>query len=160
MALNTCIVGLNKIKAHRIDDVRSRWMCNMQASGPVTPFAHDVPFGDSFCLDVVVHRMTSVTERTSRPPGVVRRVQRSPPVGSILYEVRPPDLVRYIPLGRQHKVVVTNLLEVSLLPYTRAMSSLLNVTSESDLERSGRMAAGCSLGSRTTFAICGVFHRS
>lgn len=42
----------------------------------------------------------------------------SPPIRSILNEIGPPDLMRYIPLRRQNEIIVTDFLEIALLPLT------------------------------------------
>ena len=62
--------------------------------------------------------MTPIAKRSGRAFEVVRRIERRPPIGAVLHEVWTPDLVSDIPLRRENKVVVANLLEVPLLPFT------------------------------------------
>src|SRR5579863_8067555 len=79
-------------------------------------FTADVPFGHRLLLNVVVDRMTSIAQGTSRTLHIVRRVERSPPVGPVFDEIGPPDLVPYIPLRREDEIIITDFLEVALLP--------------------------------------------
>src|SRR5262245_1248878 len=88
----------------------------MLAAGTVAPLAADVPLRRPLRLDVVVHRMASVAERPGRTAVVVGGIERHPPVGVRLHEVRAPDAMLHVPLRRQREVIVANLLEVTLLP--------------------------------------------
>ena len=88
----------------------------MIAAGTVAALAADVPLGRLLRLDVVVHRVAAVAERPGGTAVVVGRIERHPPVGVRLHEVRAPDAMRHVPLRRQRKVIVAHLLEVALLP--------------------------------------------
>ena len=89
---------------------------NMLAARTVAPLAADVPFGDRFGRDVVVHRMAAVAKRPGRPLEIVRRIKRRPPVGRVRHEIGPPHLVRDVPLRGLREIVVADLREISLLP--------------------------------------------
>ncbi len=91
-------------------------VADVQTTGAMTSLAADVPFGHGPRLDVVVHRVTAVTQRTRRPLHLVVGVDIRPPIGPGPRRIRPPRLVLHVPLGRKDKVVVANLREVALLP--------------------------------------------
>ena len=67
-------------------------------------------------LDVVVHRVAAVAQRTRRPLHLIGRIVLDPPVGSRLDVVAPPGLVPHVPLSGEDVVVVAPLGEVALLP--------------------------------------------
>lgn len=89
----------------------------MLATRAVATLAAYIPFGYSFCPDVIVNGMAAVAQRSSRPFHILGRVERRPPIGPVLYKIRTPDLVPDIPLSRQREVVVTHLLEIALFPF-------------------------------------------
>jgi hypothetical protein len=83
----------------------------MRFARSMTPLAADIPFGNGLGCDIEVHGMATVAERSGRALEIVRRVKRGPPVGAIGYKIGSPHLVRDIPLGGKHKVVVPTLLK-------------------------------------------------
>ena len=88
----------------------------MLATWAVAFFTANVPFRHCLFLNVVVDRMASIAQGTRRALHIVRRVERSPPVGPVSYEIRSPDLVRDIPLRREDEIIIIDFLEVALLP--------------------------------------------
>ncbi len=92
-------------------------MRNVLTPRSMATFASNIPFGYRFGFDVIVHRMTAVAEGACRALEIVRWIEGSPPVGTILHKVRTtPDLVCDVPLRRQDKVIVADLFKVALLP--------------------------------------------
>src|SRR5262245_30278432 len=89
----------------------------MLTAGSVTLLASDIPLGRCFRGDVVVDRVTTVTEGASRTLLVVRRVVRHPPIRVGLHEVCTPDTVGHVPLRPEGVVIVSNLGEIALLPF-------------------------------------------
>jgi hypothetical protein len=63
MTLDAGVVGLNEIETCRIHDIGARRPGGVLAAGAMAFFAAHVPFRDSLGLDVVVHRMATVTSR-------------------------------------------------------------------------------------------------
>ena len=61
--------------------------------------------------------MAAIAERAGGALQVVGRVERSPPIGAFARKVGAPDLMDDVPLRRERKVIVTNFLEVPLLPF-------------------------------------------
>src|SRR3954465_6523758 len=59
--------------------------------------------------------MTSITGRTGGAVEVCWPIERDPPVGSCLYVVGKPFLLRHVPLSREREVVIAPLGEVPLL---------------------------------------------
>lgn len=88
----------------------------MVPSRTVTLLAADIPLRDRLRLDVVVDRMAAVTERSSWARRVCLRVECGPPIRTASDVIRPPDLMAYVQLSAQRKIVVADLLKVSLLP--------------------------------------------
>ena len=99
-----------------IDDGRGHRILDVKAARAVAFLAADVPFGDGLGLDVVVHRMTAVAERSGRTLHLVGRIVLSPPIGAGFDVIPPPRLGSHVPLRRKHEVVVAAFREVPLLP--------------------------------------------
>src|SRR5258708_39728751 len=116
MALNTSVVGPHVIHTRGIQGVSARRMLHMLASRPVAPFAAYVPLRHLFRVDVVIDGVAAVACRTRGPLHIVWRIKRRPPVGPICHEIRPPNMVRDIPLRWLRKIVVSPFREVTLLP--------------------------------------------
>src|SRR5262249_46498186 len=100
----------------RIDDIGSIWACGMSAAGTVAPFTTDVPLLYGFRLDVVIHGVAPITQRPRRPLHIVGWIVWDPPIGVRLHEIGSPLSVSDIPLCLQRKVIIADLLEVSLFP--------------------------------------------
>src|SRR5450432_2264326 len=90
MALDAGVVRLDKIESGGVDDVSARRMRNVSAAGAVALFAADVPLGYAVVLDVIVHRMTPVAERSGGTFGVIGRIESGPPIGAVFHEVGTP----------------------------------------------------------------------
>src|SRR5579872_4296575 len=105
VALDTDIVAANVVEGLGVDDVISRWMFNMQAARPMALFAANIPFGNLFCLHVVIDGVTSVAGRAGWPIEVCRAVERNPPIRAGLHVISKPSALRYVPL-RWKRVVV------------------------------------------------------
>src|SRR5262245_30119632 len=116
MALNAGVIGTNEVQPCRVNDILPSWALGVFASRTVASFTTNVPFRHSFCFDVVVDRVTAITQWPRRSLQVIGRVERHPPVRIRLDEIRTPQFVTYVPLGRQRKVIIANLLKVPLLP--------------------------------------------
>ncbi len=156
MALNTGVGGVDIIESRGVDDVRRRRLLHVLTSWAMTLLTPDVPLRHLLGVHIVVDGVAAIAGRPGWTSHVVRGIVWSPPVGSGFDVISTPDLMGNVPLGRQRKIVVTDFLEIPLLPLrsmTKAMSSLLNVSNGSGFDRSGMIASGCSLGSTTTFAI-------
>src|SRR5215472_13702417 len=104
MTLDADVGCLNIGKPRRVYDVRSRRGADVLASRAMTSFASHVPFRDGLGLNVVVHRMAPVTQRSGRTAGVRLRIETGPPVRADRSVVRTPDLMAHVPLRPQRKV--------------------------------------------------------
>ena len=74
VALDAGVVGVNVVEAGRIKNVIARRFPCMRLARAVTFFATDVPLGDGLRVDVVVHGMTAVAERSRGPLEIVGRI--------------------------------------------------------------------------------------
>ena len=117
MALNAHIVSLHVVELRRIDDVGSALVRDVLAARPVASLAAHIPFRDFLGSDVVVHRVTTVAQRSGRPLEIIGRIVLRPPVRAVLYEIGPPNLVGHVPLRGKHEIIVADLLEIALLPF-------------------------------------------
>ena len=88
----------------------------MRGARTVAFLAPDIPFGHGLGADVVIHRMATVAERTCRTFEIVGRIESRPPVRTCLDDIWPPDLVGDVPLHGKRKIVVSDFLEIALLP--------------------------------------------
>src|SRR5215471_7697004 len=88
----------------------------MFAAWTMATLTAHVPFFDCFRFDVVVHGVTAVAKRARGPFHIVGRIKRYPPIRIRLNEICTPQLVTDIPLRWKREVVITDLLEVTLLP--------------------------------------------
>src|ERR1700688_977628 len=79
MALDARITGLDIIHSRWIQNVCTRWMLDVRASRAVAFLASNVPLRHLFGVDVVVHRMATVTGRPCGPLHIVRRMERLQP---------------------------------------------------------------------------------
>ena len=134
MALDARIGRVHKIESCRIHDIGACRIGGMLAAGTMASLAADIPFGNSLRLDVVIHRMASVTERPRGPLHVIGRIKGDPPVGIRRHKVSAPDLVIHVPLRGKGEVIIADFLEVALLPL-RA----INERDVIDLERQQRI---------------------
>src|SRR5579863_980665 len=107
---------MHVIEATGVHDGLLDRLGGMNAARPVASLAPDVPLGDGLFRDVVVHGMAPVAERAGWSLRIVGRVERHPPIGAVGNEVFAPNLVGDIPLRGQYEVVVSNFLEIALLP--------------------------------------------
>src|SRR5579859_2858148 len=117
MALNEGIAGIHEPQLRRIDDVEFSRVFDVLAARSVAALATDVPLRDFLRVDVVIHRVATIAQWSGGALHVVGRVERRPPVRSVLYEVRPPQAVDDIPLRRKDKVIIADPFEVALLPF-------------------------------------------
>ena len=89
----------------------------MFAPRPVTALTSYIPFSHCFGLNVVIDGMAAIAKRSCRPFEIVGRIKRRPPICSVLDEVWPPDLMGYVPLGREWIIISAHALEVALFPF-------------------------------------------
>src|SRR6516164_7741296 len=117
MALNASIAGRNVTHVRRIEDVASRRMCDVVATGAVAPLAADVPLSYLLCASIVGDRVAAVAKRAGWAMHVVWWIESSPPVASAGRNlIFAPFVIEYFPLHRQREVVVANFRKVSLFP--------------------------------------------
>src|ERR1700741_5634029 len=116
MTLHAAIIRLNAVHSCRIQDVPARWMLHMDASRAVALFASNIPLRYLLRTDVVVHGVAPIASRTRRPVHVFWGVPWRPPVGSICYEIRTPDMIGDVPLCCFRKVIVPYFREITLFP--------------------------------------------
>ena len=90
----------------------------MRGTGSVALLAAYVPFGNGFCLDVVIDRMAAITKRPGGSQHIVGWIKTNPPVGVGRDHVSPPNLMGHIPLRPERIVVITLFCEVPLFPLT------------------------------------------
>src|ERR1700674_2367907 len=88
----------------------------MRAARAVALFAADIPFSHCFDRNIIVDGMAAIAERPGSPLEIIRRIERSPPVGGIGHKIPPPHFVRDVPLGWLWKIVVADFGEIALLP--------------------------------------------
>ena len=88
----------------------------MRGAGSVALLTTHIPFRHRLGLDIVVHRMATVAERTRGPLHVVGRIVGYPPVGIWSNHVRAPDLIGYVPLSAERVVIIASPGEIALLP--------------------------------------------
>src|SRR5579863_4859855 len=100
MTADASIVGVDKIKLCRIDNVRPQGIGGMSAARAVTGFAADVPFGHGLRGDVVIDGMAAVAKLAGRALQVVIGKERSPPVCILWDMIFQPAVVGYVPLRR------------------------------------------------------------
>src|SRR4030095_8789136 len=100
MTLDADVDGRLGIESGRVDDRGAGGAGGVIAGRPVAAFAADVPLGDGFPVEVVVHGMTAVAEAA----------------GGAGYAVGAPLPVGDVPLRRERCVIVTNFPEVALFP--------------------------------------------
>src|SRR5215469_3467936 len=98
MALDTDVIGSDKIKARRVYDICACWMRDMITARAMASLATHVPFSHLFRLDIKIHRVTAVAQGAGWPMKIVRRIIRHPPI--ILRDIGPPLFVRDVPLRR------------------------------------------------------------
>src|ERR1700722_9686977 len=116
VALDAGGAGRDVIHASRIENVAASGMLDMFAAGAVAAFAADIPFGNLFGVDVVVHGVAAITERAGGALHIVRRIKSGPPVGAVGDEIGTPNMIGDIPLRGLRKIVVAVFGEVALLP--------------------------------------------
>src|ERR1700694_2055375 len=117
MALYAGVGRVNVVEARRVHDIGGPWLLHVIASGPVTLFAADIPLGHLLGGHVVVDRVASIARGPGGAVHIVFGIIRGPPVCSWLDIVGAPDFVGYVPLRRQGKVIIADLLKVPLLPF-------------------------------------------
>jgi hypothetical protein len=98
MTLNAGVVGVHRAEAAWIEDSVSHRTRDVSTPRAMATFAADIPLADGLCIDVVVHRVTAIAQRPSRPLEIVRRIERCPPIGSIRVDAAP--LSRSVPVIR------------------------------------------------------------
>ncbi len=106
MALNAGVVGTDEVETLGIDDVLFGGMRDVQAAGTVAFFAAHIPLGNLVGIDVVVDGVAAIAKRAGGAVHVGVSIERDPPVGSLLDMVRKPTSFLYVPLSRQHEVVI------------------------------------------------------
>src|SRR5664279_2235311 len=116
MALDACVACLNIVHACRIQDIYTGWVRDVLAARSVALLTSNIPFCHLLRVDVVVHRVTTVTSGTCRTLHIVGRIKRLPPIGSFGDEVRTPDMIGDVPLRWFWKVVVADSSKIPLLP--------------------------------------------
>ena len=100
----------------RVHDVPVDRPRKMAFTRTMAGFAPDVPFGRHLGLDVVVDRVTPITQRSCGALHLIVRVEVSPPVGARFRMIPSPLSVANIPLSGEHKEVIPVSGEVTLLP--------------------------------------------
>src|SRR5579871_2921340 len=78
MALDAGVVRADKVEPGRIDDIRPARIRRVFAPGTMAALAADVPFLHRLCLDVVIDRVATVTQRPGRTARVLRGIERHP----------------------------------------------------------------------------------
>ena len=116
MALDAYIVGVHIIETRRVHDILTRRLGHVRTSGAVALFTSHIPLRNRFRLNVIVDRMATVAERSSRPLHVVIGVESGPPVGAGCDLISPPDLMIRIPLRTKWEIIIAPFREVTLLP--------------------------------------------
>src|ERR1700731_325205 len=92
-------------------------MRHMLTAGTVATFAAHIPLCHLLRVNVVAHRVTTVTCWAGRSLHIFGWIVRRPPICARVWNVvLHPLLVAYVPLHRERIVVVSNLREVPLLP--------------------------------------------
>ena len=74
MALDAGVAGVHVIEARRIEDIVADRLFAMRLARAVTSLAADIPLSDGLLVDVVVHGMTAVAERSRGPLEIVGRI--------------------------------------------------------------------------------------
>src|SRR5262245_33541882 len=100
MALLADVAGLHVVESGRVDDSGRRRVLAVLAAGTMTALGAHIPLGDGLLRYVVVGRIAAVAEGTGGPFQVFLAVVCSPPIGSLRHAIRPPLLVRHVPLRR------------------------------------------------------------
>jgi hypothetical protein len=104
------------VEVRGVENVITNRLFAMRLTRPVTSLATDIPLSDGLRVDVVIYGMTAVAERPSGALEIVRRIEGRPPVASIRYEIAAPSLMENVPLDWEREIIVTDFLEVALLP--------------------------------------------
>lgn len=118
MALDADVRGLHGVQSRGVNDIRLCGSLHVRRARTVALLTTDVPFRHRLGLNVVVHRMATVTKRTRGPFHVVGRIIGYPPVGVWCNQVLTPHLVRYVPLRAERVKVIATLCEIALFPFT------------------------------------------
>src|SRR5579862_7990170 len=117
MALYARVGCVNVVKARRIYDIRRRWLLRVITAGAVTLFTAHIPLGHLFRAHIVIYRVAAIARGSGGALHVVFRIILGPPVRPGLNFVGTPNLVGHVPLGWQRIEIITNSLEVPLLPF-------------------------------------------
>src|SRR5579859_1611199 len=92
-------------------------MRRVLATRTMATFTADIPLGHLLRVDIVTHRMTTVTKRAGGAMHIVRRIEGCPPVAACWrHYILAPFVVLNLPLRRQWKIIITGFCEVALLP--------------------------------------------
>src|SRR5450759_4454113 len=116
MALNADVDSLYRIKSSRVNNIYLRGLLNVNGAGSVALFTADIPFRHGLGLNVVVDGMAAITERPRRALHVIGWVIANPPVRMWCNHVRPPDLMRDVPLRAERIIIIASFREVPLFP--------------------------------------------
>lgn len=102
------------------------WDVRHAPTRAVAAFAAHVPLGHLLRVNVIINRVTAITERSCWPVEVVTRIKLRPPVTtSRRHLILAPFLVHNFPLNGQREIVVADFCEVSLFPNTAINESNL-----------------------------------
>lgn len=119
MALDAGITRRHVVHMRRIDDVATRRMCDVVATGAVAAFAADIPLSHLLGVNVVADRVAAIAKRSGRTVHIVGRIKRSPPIATgRRYLILAPLLIYDLPLHGQWEIVIANFREVTLFPNT------------------------------------------
>ena len=83
MTLDAGVVGADIIHARRIENIIADWFLHVRSPGPwhfSQPTFHSVT---GLGVDIVIHRVATVAERSGGPLEIVRRIQGRPPIGAL-----------------------------------------------------------------------------
>src|SRR5579863_2772763 len=144
MALDARIVCLYVIHARRILNICPRRLRHVFAAGSVASFAAHIPFGYAMIGNVEIHGMAAIAKRARRTLRIVRWVKRRPPIRFVGNEVRPPDVIRDVPLRWLRIIVIADFRKVTLLPNTAVDER--NIVSREFVDGIGRQIGNYGLG--------------
>src|ERR1700721_2068015 len=85
MALDASVTGPDIIHSRWIQNICARWMLDVRAPRTMAFLASNVPLRHLFRMNVVVHRMATITGRPGGPLHVVRRGERLPPIRALAH---------------------------------------------------------------------------
>lgn len=103
VALNAGVVGAHEVEFVRVDDVCARGIGDVSATGTVALLAAQIPFGDLFCLGVVVDGVTAIAGGAGGAVEVCGTVVGDPSIGAGLNVIGKPPVLLDIPFAGSAK---------------------------------------------------------